>query len=114
MSVFPSASPSNGMVPEWSCTDESEQTERSKHDMKTYVVAHTPVRVNVVTRTAHAVLEPLRRRPSQSKPVRSLGEVADRSGIPESDQSEVGQPGLILSIDKDVDLCVLRSMSTCI
>jgi hypothetical protein len=113
MSVFPSASPSNGMVPEWSCTDESEQTERSMHDMKTYVVAHTPVRVNVVTRTAHAVLEPFRRRPSQSKPVRSLGEIADRSGIRESDQSEVGQPGLILSIDKDVDLCVLRNMSTC-
>jgi hypothetical protein len=82
MRVFPSASPSNGTVPEWSCTDESEQTERSTKDLATYVVGHTPVRINVVARAAHAVLEPLRRRPSQSKPVCGLGEITDRNGVP--------------------------------
>jgi hypothetical protein len=112
MSVFPSASPSNGTMPEWSYTAQREQSEHSTNNIATYVVAHAPIRIHIVARAAHAVLEPLRRRPSQGEPVCGLGEVADRSGILESDQSEVGQPGLMLDIDEDVHLYILRNMST--
>jgi hypothetical protein len=112
MSVFPSASPSNGTIPEWSCTDESEQTERSTNDVATYVVTYTPVRVYVVARAAHAVLETLRRRPSQGKSVRSLREIAYRDGISEPHQPKIGQLWLVLSINEDVDLYMPRNMSS--
>jgi hypothetical protein len=112
MSVFPSASPSNGAIPEWSCRDESEQPRRSTNYFATYVVGHTPIQINIVARAAHAVLESLRQRPSQSKPVCGLGKVADRNGVPKPDQPEVGQPGLVLAVNEDINLQMLRNMST--
>jgi hypothetical protein len=77
----------------------------------TYIAAYTPVRVHIVARASHTILETLRRCPSQGIPICRLSKPAHRRGVPEPDQPEIGQPRLILGINENVELCMTRCMS---